>query len=125
MKTITLTSKTEVKNDKQLERAVAYANEHEHAVVAENEKSKKQYLTETFEYKQATTFAELVKKYEEVEILAKFNEIRVIRLQDGKRNLLKAAIEDKETSERTKLAAIAKLSGLDASQIAEKLGISL
>ena len=125
MKTITLTAKTEVKDGKQGARAVTYTEAHKLAELVTNEKSKKQYLVETFEYKQCTTFAELTKQYKEEDILAKFNEIRVIRLQDSKRNLLKASIEDKETSERTKLAAISKLSNLSASEIAEKLGITL
>ena len=125
MKKITLSAKTEVKGEKQEERAKAYDAEHENSELVENEKSGKRYLVETFEYEQASTFAELTKKYKEEEILHKFNEIRVIRLQDSKRNLLKAAIEDKVTSERAQLSAIAKISGLSPSEIAEKLGITL
>lgn len=125
MKTITLSAKTEIKGEKQGERASEYAKTHEHAEIVVNEKSRKEYLVETFDYEQPTTFAELVKKYKEEEILQKFNEIRVIRLQDSKRNLLKASIEDKQTSERAKLAAISKLTGLNADEIMEKLGITL
>lgn len=125
MKTIELSAKTEIKGEVQEGRASEYAKTHELAEIVENEKSKKSYLVETFEYEQATTFQELTKKYSEEEIVQKFNEIRVIRLQDSKRNLLKAAIEDKVTSERAQLSAIAKISGLSASEIAEKLGITL
>jgi len=125
MKTITLTSKTEIKGEDQAKRAAAYVEAHELAEIVKNEKSGKSYLVEEFEYKQASTFAELQKKYSEEEILQKFNEIRVIRLQDSKRNLLKASIEDKVTSERAKLAAISKISGLNAYEIMEKLGITL
>ena len=125
MKTITLSAKTEVKEGKQVERAAAYVEAHEGAEHVLNEKSNKSYLVEKFEYKQCTTFAELTKQYKEEEILNKFNEIRVIRLQDSKRNILKAAIEDKVTSERALLTAISKQSGLSASEIAEKLGITL
>lgn len=125
MKTITLTAKTEIKDDSQMTRADSYEKSHELAQIVKNEKSGKDYLVETFDYKQAETFAELTKKYSEEEILTKFNEIRVIRLQDSKRNLLKASIEDKATSERSQLSAIAKISGLSPSEIAEKLGITL
>lgn len=125
MKTIVLSAKTEIKGETQEGRAVEYAKTHELAEIVENEKSGKSYLTETFEYDQPETFAELVKKYKEEEIVQKFNEIRVIRLQDSKRNLLKASIEDKVTSERAQLSAIAKISGLSATEIAEKLGITL
>ena len=125
MKTIELSAKTEIKGEKQEERAKAYDAEHENSEIVTNEKSGKSYLVETFEYEQAGTFAELIKKYSEEDILHKFNEIRVIRLQDSKRNLLKASIEDKATSERSQLSAIAKISGLSPSEIAEKLGITL
>jgi len=125
MKKITLTAKTEVKDEKQLERANEYAKAHDLAVVSQNEKSGKTYLVETFDYDQPTTFSELTKKYKEEEILSKFNEIRVIRLQDSKRNLLKASIEDKQTSDRALMTAIQKASGLSPSEIAEKLGITI
>lgn len=125
MKKITLSAKTELKNDEQIKRAVIYADAHDNSELVVNEKSKKQYLHEDFDYDQPTTFAELTKKYKEEEILQKFNEIRVIRLQDAKRNLLKASIEDKQTSERAQLSAIAKISGLSPSEIAEKLGITM
>ena len=125
MKTIELSAKTEIKGDVQMTRAVEFDKTHQDADIVTNEKSGKSYLIETFDYEQATTFAELTKKYSEEEILQKFNEIRVIRLQDSKRNLLKAAIEDKVTSDRAQLSAIAKISGLSPSEIAEKLGITL
>lgn len=125
MKKHTLAARTLVKDEKQLERATDYSKSHEFATVSTHEKTGKSYLTETFEFDECETFAELTKKYPEEEIVQKFNEIRVIRLQDSKRNILKAAIEDKQTSERAQLSAIAKISGLSASEIAEKLGITL
>ena len=125
MKTHTLAARTLIKDEKQLERANEYTKTHEFATVSEHEKTGKAYLTESFEFEECETFAELVKKYDEKEIVSKFNEIRVIRLQDSKRNLLKASIEDKITSERAQLSAIAKISGLSATEIAEKLGITL
>ena len=125
MKTISLSAKTEIKDEKQLERAKQYEEGHELSIVSTNEKSGKQYLTETFEYEQCETLKELTKKYKEEEILQKFNEIRVIRLQDSKRNLLKSTIEDKLTSARAQMAAIQKISGLSPAEIAEKLNITL
>ncbi len=127
MKTIALESKTLIKDEKQLERAVKYCEENKDTRIEEVTKNDvtKNYLICSFNTEECETFEELVDTHSKDTIFKKFTEIDNIRKQDAKRNILKAHIEDKKVSESRQLAAILKASNMSVAELQEKLGITV